>query len=91
MSRPDGARLMAEPPYLEDDVLDLVRKRLEFSADEFEAVMDLPKASYQDFRTYKRRFELLRPFFWSLYKLERVPKSFYVKFCTSGQTTGRRR
>jgi len=43
--------------------------------------MTLPKKTYRDYRTYKHRFEALRPLFWVLYKMNRVPKSFYVKFC----------
>lgn len=62
-------------------VIALVKKRLEFTDEEFEAVLDLPKRSYREFATYKRRFERLRPLFWALWKLNRVPKSFYEKFC----------
>jgi N-acetyl sugar amidotransferase len=86
MDRSEGAALMAEPPYLDDDILDLVRKRLEFSPEEFDQVMALSKSSYLDFDTYKRRFELLRPLFWLLYKADRVPKSFYVKFCAPSRS-----
>ncbi len=49
--------------------------------DVFDAVMDAPRKTYLDYPTYKRTFERLRPLFWALYKLDRVPKSFYVKFC----------
>lgn len=63
------------------DIIALVKKRLEFSDEEFEAVMSLPEHTYREFATYKRRFERLRPLFWMLWKLNRVPKSFYEKFC----------
>ncbi len=63
------------------DIIALVKKRLEFSDDEFEAVMTLPEHSYREFATYKRRFERLRLLFWVLWKLNRVPRSFYEKFC----------
>jgi len=43
-------------------------------------VMNLPKRTYRDFKTYKQTFERLRWFFWLLYKLNRVPKSFYIKY-----------
>lgn len=89
MSRPDAVAQMALEPHLDDDILDLVRKRLGFDADEFERVMSLPKSSYTDFKTYKKYFERLRPFFWLLYKLDRVPKSFYVKFCQPNRLGGR--
>jgi len=45
------------------------------------SVMALPRQSWHDFKTYKPVFERLRPFFWVLMKLNRVPESFYMKFC----------
>lgn len=80
MSREEGQALLREDPYLPPDLLDLVKKRLDFTDEEFERVMTLPKHTYRDYPTYKRTFERLKPFFWALYKLDRVPKSFYVKF-----------
>jgi hypothetical protein len=41
----------------------------------------LPVKHCWDHPTYKRTFERLRPFSWLLYELDRVPKSFYVRFC----------
>ena len=38
--------------------------------------MNLPHRHYTDYPTYKRTFERLRPFFWLMYRLDRVPKSF---------------
>lgn len=80
MTRAEGERLMAEPPACDPEIVALVKKRLRFSDEEFERVMNLPRRTYKEFRTYKRTFERLRPFFWLLYKMDRVPKSFYVKY-----------
>lgn len=80
MSREEALQLMQEAPHIEPDLVDFVKKRLGYTDAEFEAVMNLPKKSYQDYKTYKRTFERLRPFFWLMYKLELVPKSFYMKF-----------
>lgn len=63
------------------DIIGLVKKRLGFDDQEFDAVMNLPHRNYREFRTYKKRFERLRPLFWLLWKLNRVPRSFYEKFC----------
>ena len=63
------------------DIIGLVKKRLGFDDQEFDAVMNLPHRNYREFRTYKTRFERLRPLFWLLWKLNRVPRSFYEKFC----------
>ena len=63
------------------EIIAMVKKRLGFTDEEFDEVMSLPPRSYREFATYKRRFERLRPLFWLLWKLNRVPKSFYEKFC----------
>jgi imidazoleglycerol phosphate synthase cyclase subunit len=81
LDRNVGAVQLAEPRRPDPELLAMVKKRLQFSDEEFEAVMTAPKRTYLEFDTYKRRFELLRPFFWLLYRAGRVPKSFYVKFC----------
>jgi len=80
MTREEALKLMQEPPHIEEDLVDYVKKRLGFSDQEFERLMTLPKKTYKDYKTYKRTFELLRPFFWLMYKLELVPKSFYMKY-----------
>lgn len=80
MTREEALRLMQEPPYIEPDLVDFVKKRLGFTDQEFEALMNLPRKTYKDYKTYKQTFERLRPFFWLMYKLELVPKSFYMKY-----------
>lgn len=62
------------------EIVTLVKKRLGFSDEEFEAMMTGPRRNYWDYPTYKETFERLRPLFWLLYRLDRVPKSFYMKF-----------
>ena len=80
MTREEALQLMQESPHIEDDLVEYVKKRLGFSDAEFERRMDWPKKSYKDYKTYKRTFERLRPFFWLMYKMELVPKSFYMKY-----------
>ena len=91
MTREEAVAEMEKPPHLDDDILDLVKKRLGFNDEQFDRVMNLPHRHYSEFSTYKSRFELLRPLFWALYKMDRVPKSFYVKFCQRSPTVGRDR
>lgn len=81
MGRRVAAAQFIEPRVGDPELIAMVKKRLGFDDAEFERVMTMPKKDYTDYPTYKRRFELLRPFFWLLWKLNRVPKSFYVKFC----------
>lgn len=81
LDRAEALEVFLAPRQGDADIIGMVKKRLGFTDDEFEAVMELPRRSYRDFRTYKRRFEQLRPLFWLLWKLNRVPQSFYEKFC----------
>jgi hypothetical protein len=43
--------------------------------------MNGPKRNFRDFKTYKKRFENLRPLFKILAKANLVPMSFYLKYC----------
>lgn len=81
MERVEGEKVMAEPPSPDADILGLVKKRIGFTDESFDEMMAAPKHTYREFHTYKRSFERLKPFFWAMYKLDRVPKSFYIKFC----------
>ncbi len=80
ITRDEGLRLVQEPPQCDPEIVELVKKRLAFSDEEFDRIMALPKRTYREFVTYKRVFERLRWFFWLMYKLDRVPKSFYMKY-----------
>ena len=85
MSKEHGKSLLSAPPYLEPDLLEYVKKRLGYSDQQFEELMDLPKKTYRDFKTYKQTFEKMRPFFWLMYKLDRVPYTFYLKYAHKQQ------
>ena len=80
LSREEGLALIREPQTYDVDLVEMVKKRLGFSDAKFEEIMHLPKKTYRDYRTYKRTFERMRWFWWLMYKLDRVPKSFYLKF-----------
>jgi len=80
MTREEALNLMAEPPHLEPGLLEFLKKRLGFSDEEFEMLMTMPQKSYKDYPTYKQTFERMRPFFWLMYKMDLIPKSFYMKY-----------
>jgi N-acetyl sugar amidotransferase len=69
------------PPRVERQLLDYFCKRLGLSETEYRKVMNQPPRSWQDYPTYKRRFERLRPLFAVLAKADLVPMSFYMKYC----------
>lgn len=70
-----------KPPYLEPELIPYFKKRLGFSDEEFNAIMNRPPKYWQEYPTYKKRFERLRPFFYLLMKSHLVPRSFYMKYC----------
>lgn len=86
ITREQGLEMLQEPQGYDPELFEMVKKRLEFSDEEFEQIMNLPRRTYRDFKTYKQTFERMRPFWWLMYKWNRVPKSFYMKFCFPDQT-----
>jgi N-acetyl sugar amidotransferase len=80
MAREQGLELLSQPQEYDPALIEFVQKRLGFSDEEFRQIITQPKRTYRDFKTYKRTFERMRRFFWLMYKLNRVPKSFYIKF-----------
>lgn len=81
ITREQGREMLSMPQEHDPELFEMVKKRLGFSDDEFDQIMNLPRRTYRDFKTYKPTFERMRPFWWLMYKLNRVPKSFYMKFC----------
>lgn len=69
------------PPYIEKDLLEYFKKRLELSDEEYEKIMTRKPKSWTEYPTYKKTFELLRPLFKILAKANLVPMSFYLKYC----------
>jgi hypothetical protein len=86
ITREQGLELIALPYDFDSEEVEYVKKRLGFSNEEFENLLKLPKKTYRDFKTYKKTFERMRWFFWLMYKLGRVPKSFYLKYTVPDPT-----
>ena len=74
------------PPAVEDELLAYFKKRLGLSDAEYERVMKSRPRSWQEFPTYKKRFERMRPLFGFLAKRNLVPMSFYLKYCFPAQS-----
>ncbi|MBU2704612.1 N-acetyl sugar amidotransferase [Zooshikella marina] len=80
MTREEALSLMEQEPHMEQGLLDYYKKRLNLSDDDFTNLMHLPKKNYTDFKTYKKTFEKLRPFFYLMAKFDLIPWSFYIKY-----------
>jgi N-acetyl sugar amidotransferase len=81
LSRNDALALYATPPYVEDDLVPYFKKRLDLADNEFNNIMNGEQRFFWDYKTYKKRFERLRPMFYLLAKANLVPMSFYLKYC----------
>ncbi|WP_413570726.1 N-acetyl sugar amidotransferase [Bdellovibrio sp. HCB117] len=80
ISRAEALRLYAEPPHLEEGLVEYFKNRLHINEDEFNSIMSGEKKTFKDYPTYKPLFELLRPLFYVLAKANLVPMSFYIKY-----------
>lgn len=80
MTRQEALETIKEPKPFDLEILEEVQKRLNLTDPAFAALMARPRKSYRDYKTYKERFERMRWLFWVMYRLDLVPKSFYMKY-----------
>jgi N-acetyl sugar amidotransferase len=81
LSREKALEIYRSPIGEVHEIIAYVKKRLDLTDDEYEKLMKGEKRSFRDFKTYKKRFERLRPMFYVLAKANLVPMSFYIKYC----------
>jgi N-acetyl sugar amidotransferase len=80
LTRQQALDEIKRPKPFDKTILEELFTRLNFTEAEFDRVMNLPRKTYRDYKTYKETFIRLRPFFWMLYKTGYVTRSFYDKF-----------
>ena len=80
---PDAAGALEKEPGAQ---LGCVREVLGKSPGFGSSGFPVPPRSWFEFKTYKRRFEQLRPLFAILAKRNLVPMSFYLKYCFPTKT-----
>lgn len=81
LSREEALKIYNTPIEFDKELLEYAKKRMGQTDKVFTEIMNGPKRTFRDFITYKKRFELLRPLFYILAKLNFVPMSFYLKYC----------
>ena len=62
-------------------IIKYYKKRHQLSDEEFNRYMEVPVTTHANYKTYKKTFELMKPFFWLLLKRELISQSFYDKYC----------
>lgn len=77
----EALNIYNSPIDVDPELLLYVKKRLGLTETEFQQLMSAPCRTFRDFKTYKKRFERLRPLFSVLAKANLVPMSFYLKYC----------
>jgi N-acetyl sugar amidotransferase len=81
LSREEAWAEYMTPPVAEDELVAYFKKRIEISDEDYRQKMSETPRSWHEFPTYKKRFERLRPLFYTLAKANLVPTSFYLKYC----------
>jgi hypothetical protein len=80
ITREKALEVYLSEPVIEPELVNYFKKRLGLTDEDYLAIMSGEKKSYKDYKTYKKRFELLRPFFYILAINNLVPMSFYLKY-----------
>lgn len=81
MKRIDAELELAKSPASKDSDVEEIRKRLDITKNAMHSYLDsVLRWSHEDFKTYHSFFKRTRPFWWLMYKLNRIPKSFYLKY-----------
>ena len=81
ISREEALEIYSSEIEVDPELVSYVKKRLQLSEEDYTQIMNGPKRSFRDFKTYKKRFERLRWLFAILAKAQLVPMSFYIKYC----------
>lgn len=82
MQKETAQQMLQAPIIYSQELVDKVKNCLGIDDDTFRKIMDRPIKTYRDFPTYKPQFENDEPFWREMYKIGRVPKSFYLKYCS---------
>ncbi|WP_263833676.1 N-acetyl sugar amidotransferase [Sulfurospirillum oryzae] len=81
ISRIEAWNEYIKPPHIEKDLVEYFKKRLELTDECYNEIMARKPKSWNEYPTYKRIFEFLRPLFKVLANANLVPMSFYLKYC----------
>lgn len=81
ISKNEAKKIYNTPILIDGDLVDYVKKRVGLSDAEYLDVLNGTERSWRDFKTYKKRFEVLRPLFKLMADADLVPRSFYLKYC----------
>jgi len=87
MDRIEALKIYNEPIKENNELTEYFIKRINLNQQAYNIVMRGEKKTYKDYKTYKKRFELLRPLFYLMVKAQLVPLSFYIKYTSKTEGT----
>ena len=81
LTRKQALDIYSKPPKIEKNLVQYFKKRLGFSDDDFNRIINSKPKFYYNYPTYKNHFEKLSFLFLVFVKFNLVPISFYKKYC----------
>ena len=81
MTKKDAKKIIAKPIEYDETLLEEIKKRLHISQEDLDRFIKAPIKTWKQFKTYKSLFHNTKLFWYILYRMDIVPKSFYVKYC----------
>ena len=80
MNREDALKIYSEPVTDSNELTAYFIRRMNITEETYNNIISGDKKTYKDFKTYKKRFETLRPLFYLMAKAQLIPLSFYIKY-----------
>ena len=81
ITRAEAQMILAEKSPNKELLIEYVCKRMNINREQYHQIMKGRPQSWKSFKTYKKIFFRFRKFFYLMAIRQRVPWSFYVKYC----------
>ena len=81
ITRAEAQMILAEKSPNKELLIEYVCKRMNINREQYHQIMKGRPQSWKSFKTYKKIFFRFRKFFYFMAIRQRVPWSFYVKYC----------
>lgn len=81
ITRAEAQMILAEKSPNKEFLIEYVCKRMNINREQYHQIMKGRPQSWKSFKTYKKFFFRFRKFFYLMAIRQRVPWSFYVKYC----------
>jgi len=78
MTRSEANSILSEHPTISDYTESETMRLLGFNPNKY---IGVKHRTYKEFKNYKTLFKIFKPLFWIFLKFDRIPLSFYTKYC----------